>query len=150
LGRHQRLLTAYASDEYKDRFPWIDHLRPVRDPGVVQSLDGLLLDALQTREITDLHLAPPETVDWARLAGFTYSTISEREELDADPRITAYLDTPDDVDDLTVEKLRRDKVFAIGAEADQVIGRWPVSTRSGRRRRRRPPGRVRPRPAGSR
>lgn len=123
----KRLLAAYEAEDYKERFPWIDHLRPVRDPEVVRSLDAMLVETIRERELTDVHLAPPEPVDWTRLAGFTFSTRGRDEnELDADPRITAYLETLTAPEDVTVEELKAHRVVAVGAEADEVVGRWPV------------------------
>lgn len=121
----ERLLAAYAADDYKERFGWIDHLRRVRDPSLIQRLNDTLLQAVRTRQLTDIHLAPPEPVPWSRLAGFTFSSRGE-EELDPDPRITAYLDTVDSVEDLELRDLKSDRVVAISADTDQPLEAWSV------------------------
>src|SRR2546429_579891 len=74
-----------------------------------------LVAAIHADELTDLHLAPPEPIYWSRLAGFTYSTRSD-DQIDADPRISAYLETFDGPEDLQLADLRRDRVIAVGAE----------------------------------
>lgn len=121
----RRLLDAYGSNDYKEHFAFIDHLRAVRDPALTAVLDQTLADALRADELTDIHLAPPEPMNWANLAGFTFSTRDNRENLDADPRITAYLETVDTAE-ITVNRLKHDHVLAIGSEGDQVIETWSV------------------------
>jgi uncharacterized protein (TIGR04141 family) len=121
-----RLLEAYGSDEYKERFAWIDHLRKVRDRSLIESLDDLLLGDLRERQLDDLHLAPPQTIDWAHLAGFKFSTQRSEAELDTDPRISVYLNTLRDPENLDLARLKRERVEAIGAEGDTVLEQWSV------------------------
>jgi uncharacterized protein (TIGR04141 family) len=102
----ERLLEAYHADAYKERFAWIDHLRRVRNALVIDRLDDLLLEKIRSLELIDMHLAPPEPMPWERLDGFTFSTRS-RDDLDSDPRITAYLETVDSLEDLDLTDLRK-------------------------------------------
>lgn len=119
------LLSAYGADVYKEHFGFIDHLRPVRDPARVASLDETLVAAIQANELTDIHLAPPEPMDWSKLAGFTYSTRPD-DEVDPDPRISAYRDTFDNPEEVQLGDLKRDRVVAVGAEGGHPLERWPV------------------------
>ncbi len=122
----EQLLTAYGADDYKERFAWIDYLRQVRDVELVTSLNDDLLSALRTGALTDIHLAPPQPVDWSRVDGFTFSTRRNAGDLDSDPRITSYLESVGETESLNLDQLKRDRVLAIGAEADEVIDDWPV------------------------
>lgn len=120
-----RLLVSYAADDYKERFPWIDHLRRVREPALLERLNELLIEDIRNMHLTDLHLAPPEPVSWSRLAGFTFSTRQE-DDLEPDPRISAYLDTLNSVEDIELRKLKTDRAIAMSAETDQPLEAWSV------------------------
>jgi uncharacterized protein (TIGR04141 family) len=85
-----------------------------------------LVTALRTEQLADVHLAPPEPLDWARVEGFTYTTRPGVPDPDADPRVTGYLDSLDDRESITVDQLKRDKVLAVGTEGAEVIGSWSV------------------------
>jgi uncharacterized protein (TIGR04141 family) len=123
-----RLLAAYEEDTYKEHFDFIDHLRAVKDPGLVNALDSALVDALKTWQIDNLHLAVPEPLNWLDVAGFRFSNDPRdmRGELDADPRISRYLRARD-ADDLSVARLKSDHVEAMRADDDsQKLQGWPV------------------------
>jgi uncharacterized protein (TIGR04141 family) len=124
-GCFKQLLAAYGAEDYKERFAWIDQLRRVRDPSLIDRLNETLLQALRARELTDMHLAPPEPMPWSRLAGFTFSTRGE-DELDTDPRISGYLDTVDSLEDLDLGDLKKHRVVAISADTDQALEDWSV------------------------
>ena len=63
-----RLLQAHEATAYKKNFDFIGYLRPENDPGRVEELDGQLVQALAARELDDVYLAAPETLDWLELA----------------------------------------------------------------------------------
>jgi uncharacterized protein (TIGR04141 family) len=121
----ERLLAAYQAQDYKERFGWIDHLRRVREPSLTERLNERLLEAIRTRQLTDMHLAPPEPMSWSQLSGFTYST-GRDDELDPDPRITSYLETIGPLEDVELVDLKRDRVVAVSAETDQPLETWSV------------------------
>lgn len=120
-----RLLKAYRSRKYKENFAWLDQLRKVKDRALVSALDGALVADIRGRELDFIHLAPPEALDPLRLGGFTYSTRDD-EELDADPRISRYLDSLDDPTQVTLDRLKADKVLAFEDEQEGLIDRWSV------------------------
>ena len=84
-----------------------------------------MIAALGAHELTDVHLAAPEPLDWVDLAGFRFRDRKrDRPELLQDPRITTYLDQLQQ--DLTVERLKRDRMYAFSLESDDVMNSWPV------------------------
>ncbi len=68
------LLSAYSSQQYKDRFGFIDHLRLERDPATIHRLEDVLLAELKAGNTSRMHLAPPEPEDWENVQGFTYAS----------------------------------------------------------------------------
>ncbi|GAA2053405.1 DUF6119 family protein [Williamsia deligens] len=80
------LLIAFGADDYKTDFGWIDQLSQVRDPGVVSTLDQLLVDELRSGAAASSHLALPESIEWADVDGFTLGGTRDHiyDELDLD------------------------------------------------------------------
>lgn len=67
LAKCEQVLQVYRSNSYKQRFPWIDNMRIVRDRATLITLDLKLFTALnQLRQggESELHMAPPEIVDY--------------------------------------------------------------------------------------
>lgn len=63
----QEAFRAYQSEEYKKDFSWIDNLNQVREKETLTVLDAKLmtaLSALRQGKSEDLHMAPPEIVDY--------------------------------------------------------------------------------------
>jgi len=121
------LLEAYGEKTYKEHFDFIDHLRIEKDPGKVTTLDDALVEALRTQDLDRLHLAVPEPVDWLRVAGFRFSSTrrENRDDLDSDPRISAYLRTR--AGELSLDRIKQDRVEAMRADDDAMVyDTWPV------------------------
>lgn len=69
----RRVETAHGLEDYKERFDWIDFIQPVTDPLLIERLENEIVGKLRSRQLGDLGLAPPEIVDWDRVAAFRYS-----------------------------------------------------------------------------
>lgn len=120
-----RLLKAYEDDAYKENFDFIDFLRPERSNARKLELDEALVQALQGREIDDVHLAAPETLDWLDIKGFKYLTKFESDRLDADPRISAYLDLYDG-SEIAFDDLKSDRLVAVRASDEGFSNDWQI------------------------
>jgi uncharacterized protein (TIGR04141 family) len=64
---------AFALDDYKEQFDWIDYIQPVTDPDLLSQLRELLVERLRSQELVDIDLAPPEILDWEHVSRFQYS-----------------------------------------------------------------------------
>jgi len=67
LDKCDQVLLVYRSNTYKQRFPWIDNMQVVRDRATLTTLDRKLfaaLRALREGKDSELHMAPPEIVDY--------------------------------------------------------------------------------------
>lgn len=67
LSKCEQILQVYRSNTYKQRFPWIDNMQVVRDRATLNALDRKLfaaLTALRDGGDSELHMAPPEIVDY--------------------------------------------------------------------------------------
>jgi uncharacterized protein (TIGR04141 family) len=119
-----RLLEAHEATTYKKNFDFIDYLRPEKDPGRVEELDAQLVQALVAKELDDVHLAAPETLDWLELAGFRLSTAGVEEDPEPDPRISVYL-TSLAGQKIDLSRLKRDRLSAMSS-GDLVMADWPI------------------------
>jgi uncharacterized protein (TIGR04141 family) len=118
-----RLLTAYQATDYQANFEFIDHLRPERERA--PTLNELLVSTIRARDLDDLHLAIPETIDWIDISGFRFSTQPDDVELEPDPRISTYLDSLGG-EDISLETLRADRVTPIRTSDDAPLPGYPV------------------------
>lgn len=119
------LFTLYSAHDYKRAFAWVDHLRPVGDPGLIEVLDASLLAALAGDRVHQPHLAPPEPVDWMSIEGFTFSTPErsmEPGELDLD----TYLLSRMSLDTISISDLKQDRVEERRTDSGMNVERWPI------------------------
>ena len=59
----EKLLELYKSEEYKTTFPDIQHVAPVRDPSLIDQLNGKLLTAFQAKD-DGLNLMVPDLINY--------------------------------------------------------------------------------------
>ncbi len=64
------LLEVYQRDTYRERFPFIDHVRTEPDPDVVQALDAALTQSLNERQRRKMSVAYPDMAYWELVGGF--------------------------------------------------------------------------------
>lgn len=72
------ILEMYESRTYREEYPWVDQVIKVREKDVIEKLDAALFRAIYNLRAgghEDLHLAPPEIVDYTagselRFSGF--------------------------------------------------------------------------------
>jgi uncharacterized protein (TIGR04141 family) len=121
----KRLLAAYEDNAYKDNFDFIDFLRPERSRTRRVALDEALVEALLECNIDDVHLAAPETLDWLDIKGFRYQSPHHSDRLDADPRISAYLDLYKD-SEISMDQLKGDRLVAVRASDEAIANDWKI------------------------
>jgi len=122
----RELTAAYRSERYKENFKAIDQVRGEQDPDVIAALDNRLLGALRAEEMTEMHLAIPEAVDWQQIAGVRFTIGRRRHDPMPDPRISIYrrLRPAEKID---LKRLRNDRVVAISAlDEEEIYDKWSV------------------------
>jgi uncharacterized protein (TIGR04141 family) len=117
------LARLYRKQSYKEHFAWVDNLRRVRDPSVQNELDDVLLAELRKGTACEAYIAPPEPIDWARVDGFEYTR--RRAPREHDLSIQHYLSVTD-LQELDVDRLKRDKVFVYSDGLNTPKDEWPV------------------------
>lgn len=133
LGKLCRgLQDGHDRDDYTDKFAWIDRIRTIQDPFLLQDVEQHLAAQLAQGDITDLDLAPPEIVDWSMVTGFRYHFEARKSFWHPELRIGDYLhglaatgEWPKAPDELDVAFLRRRHVWAVDGD-NRTIHKWPV------------------------
>ncbi|BAP32931.1 uncharacterized protein CHSO_3894 [Chryseobacterium sp. StRB126] len=71
------LYSSYVSNEYKERFDWIDNIKPEKDPIIIEKLRDNLISSLNIKDDT-IHLAPPYLIDWEKFEYLSYTPKGEK------------------------------------------------------------------------
>ncbi|MEX2555581.1 MAG: DUF6119 family protein [Actinomycetota bacterium] len=120
----REVLNAYRSDSYKKRgFEFVDHVKTVTDPEMIGMLDEQLLPALRLGSSDGLHMAPPEIVDCDRIDGFSFVKSGAPEPDLSLGSLHAQIRSPENI---SIERLRRQRIFLHFAESAEPISRWSV------------------------
>lgn len=62
----------YTSKEYEKYFPWIDHIRRVKDSRLIEALDAQIINMINEGS-PKVWMAVPEVIDWENVGGFKYA-----------------------------------------------------------------------------
>ena len=118
------LLEMYGRDTYKDSFPFIDRLRRISDPVVIEELEAELNQQLMSRQLDRMHLAAPEIENPEVIEGISYS--SEPNEVFPDLDLEDFLRTlHTGAWSLTADALKRQHVVVRYAEGG-TPEKWSV------------------------
>lgn len=120
---------AHNRDDYKDRFSWLDSIRPIHDPTLLSRIQEFLVGELLTGPVSDLDLAPPEIVDWSRVVGFRYHYEARKAFTRPDLQLLVYRDNllyhEEDPGSIDAEYFNRKSILALDADG-HAIYRWSV------------------------
>lgn len=116
------LYSIYKRNTYKKHFSWVDNIKRVSASDVIEELNSVLLSELK-KKAPKVHLAPPEIIDWDILYDFSFTRAKTHSKPEMD--IVDYLATTN-LETLTIENLRSDKVFALNTEENEIKYSWPV------------------------
>jgi len=104
----RRVKGYYANDDYKTSFSWVDNVRKVKDDASIDVLNAQLIRAVSTRN-PGIMVTLPEIGVWDTILGFSFT----RNKAGVRPVIQTadYIDTIPDLANLTIEGLKRDRLF---------------------------------------
>ena len=115
----------YYSEDYKADFSWVDNLQIVNDVTLKNSLDNILLESINKRDSTRMHLAPSEIIEWSDIEGFSYTQFGEKDD---DLNIEGYFLYLDNniIEKFTIEKLKRHRIFVWDIQTEESINKWKL------------------------
>lgn len=117
----QQIKSYYSNDEYKTSFSWVDNVRKVKDDASIDALNAQLVHAVSTRH-PELMVTLPEIGSWDTIQGFSFTR--NKEVVRPVINSTDYIATIPDLARLTIEGLKRDRLFV--HDVDGNITEHPV------------------------
>ncbi len=101
-----------------EEFSWVDNIREVRDPQLIEELDRLLITSLNQKETERMFLAPPEILDWYDIEYFSIQGTRTIRYEDLD--IEQYLNNlPSSNKSFTIEQVKKRKVKAYTSDGHE-------------------------------
>lgn len=112
----------FKKRSYKTTFPWIDQLKEIKDPSIVQDLNDKLVDLINTSP-NEVTMAVPEIIEWNAVAGFKYSG-RKRDEPKADLDLNEFLSDTGLTGTVTLDDLYNSPVTCWETDAEQYKVKW--------------------------
>lgn len=131
LNKCREVLEDYLSTDYQNHFAWIDHVQIVRDQELARQLDESIFAALAdlvNGDGSDLHLSPPEIVDYVEGSELRYLGLGERGEIYSHLAIEDYVaelveaGMPENMETLRISH----KVSARNRDNERFTEKWRV------------------------
>jgi len=125
IDRAQSWLEAYHSDKYKHSgFRYVDNIKLVKDPSVINSLDCRLIESLLNFEFRNAYFAPPEPIAWEDIEGFTFPY---QEDVYPDLKIDDYFSILRERNmQISIDMLKRHQVGVKYIYLESSITRWTM------------------------
>lgn len=111
------------SSAYKDGFSFIDNIDEVRIASEKEELNETLLQRIKDSDFEKIWLVLPDLLDWTDVEGFAYNRADS--ETVGDIHFSTYLPHVDDLEALSLNTLKRHRVFSINPNGD-ALQEWPL------------------------
>lgn len=110
----------YKSNEYQADFDWIDNIQGLKNGVIISSLNTLLIEKLNNRELDKIWMAVPDLIEWIDIKGFK---VPNKKELIADIYIIDFLDNlKDEIKEIS--QLKTKYIQLISASTDECRQEW--------------------------
>ena len=76
----ESLLNAYESENYKQKYDYIDKIFPVSDKSLISKLDSELFEKIKKRD-EDVWMCIPDFINWENIEYFNYLDNSEKDDI---------------------------------------------------------------------
>lgn len=120
-----RYLRQWQKETYRERYPWIDHVREIRDKGQSRDLDEEVVARIAKGRLDQAWLAVPVPIDWSLVGGFRYSP-SRRAAIHEDIHFRTFLESLRNPGYVTAQTLRRKSVYCLDPDGRQPLHKWSV------------------------
>ena len=107
----------YTALSYKDNFEWIDNITAITGKNLIDTLNNQVIESIKANTLENIWMAVPEVINWEQIKCFRYS--GSREEYN-DIDISDFLATFDNLEDLSINKLKNKTIRALSAENDSI------------------------------
>jgi uncharacterized protein (TIGR04141 family) len=118
-------LSLYQSTRYREFFAFVDHIRLIKDPQRIESLNTALVDRIRAQNAERLWLSVPEAIEWRIIDHFCYRPSLRRGEYN-DLHISQLATEVRDISEIDIDRLRRIRVQGISAENELPVYEWSL------------------------
>lgn len=110
-----RCYAKYKSEDYRNAFSWIDHIKPLKNGELLSTLDRLLIERLLDGNGQSTWLAVPEIIDWEDICVLKYQENGAEHE---DILLESFRDEVLLNNDVSVNFLKHKYVYAYNANRE--------------------------------
>lgn len=115
-----KLKKAYESNRYKTNFDWIDNLKEIKDPSLINTLKENLINDLKIRDTSKIHIAPPYLINWEEFEGYAFN--SSRDSLKTNFDINDFYEYKGDkIDSIDWSKIQASSIYIKYGDKDERV-----------------------------
>ena len=113
----------YQSRRYKNTFEWIDQIKSIQDPKLIEKLDEKLIAGIGSGNHEKVWMAVPEIIEWEKLSGFSYRS---RVPLASDIRLDGFLEslTQKAKENISLNTFKKRKISCLDIDDKPLKGPW--------------------------
>lgn len=121
-----QLLKIYEREDYKQTFPGLNNIRPIKDPNKLDVLDKKLIAELKKKS-NDISLSLPDILDYSNISKFIFSPSTTSSTFDSLEIDSFYLYLGIQLADLTIEKIKKTHhIIGVDDSDNQVTTMFPI------------------------
>lgn len=124
IPKLQTLGVAYDQDTYLQNFQGYSKFHFENDPNTISQLDQILFERIKARNLENIHLAPPEFIDFEnRYFTYKYEDGEQHDDISVDD----FLNSRRAFSGRSkIDSLKAHKVYVWSSETGQRVMTWPV------------------------
>ncbi|MCY4530626.1 MAG: TIGR04141 family sporadically distributed protein [Chloroflexi bacterium] len=120
-----RYLNQWQKGTYRQRYPWIDHVREIRDKRQSKDLDEEVVARIATGRLDQAWLAVPVPIDWSLVGGFRYAP-TPKATIHEDIHLRTFLESLRDPGNVNAQALRRKSIYCLDPDGQHPLHKWSV------------------------
>jgi uncharacterized protein (TIGR04141 family) len=113
------------SEAYKEHFRWLDQIHEVKDPDKIGELNVTMIERFKSDDPGRLWLSIPDIIDWSQIDGFKYRS-ARIATVHADVHLRDLLPEIGNVEQISLDFLKRRFIYAVSQLDDAEVHHWPV------------------------
>ena len=114
----------YGTDSYKEKFPWLDNIRLMKNKKILEKLNEKCVKVLNEKNFDSLWIAIPEIINWDKVQNIKITGQKDK-ELKTDIDMSKFLSCFNNNKIENFEQLRNKELKIFDFEND-IMSKWPL------------------------
>lgn len=114
----------FETDLSESDYQWVNNISFLKDPKIINDLECLLLKKFSDKDYLNMWISIPEIIQWDSVKGFIFSEGGKI--LYPDINISGFLDTIDSDQVISIDFLKRRKVWCADEDHNKVFKTWSI------------------------